>query len=299
VKSVAIRGTGMVAVATLSALLGGCTSVPGATVASSPAPGLTSAGDPSATSGASVHTSSSVGATGSSKGGHVGQKSLGGEGGIGGVGGRGNNLGGASGTGPGYHDSRITLPETINLSFSHPQQTDRTEHEVLSTVQQALRAQLHSENNPSGSTPDPLLSMYWTPPALTAAQSELATWLKKGKQAVGVLVITDTAYTAPGTSGKSVVTYCANWSDKLADKANARATRGAVQPSSTPQSSGTGTSTNTSTSTRASVISRAGSYTTLTLVRADKHHWQVQGLVASPDSPNCSNTTDPPSEDNN
>lgn len=273
-KSITTGATGMATLATLGALLTGCASAPGAAPMSNPAPAMTGTNNPIGASPASSvggSTNKAAATKGSGTGGSTKHKNLGGTGGLGG---HNNNLGGAAGTGPGYHDSRITLPDTISLSFSRPESTDRTEHEVLSTVQQALRAQLQSENNQGGSSANPLLAMYWTTPALTAAQHEMATWLKKGKHPVGVLVITDTAYTPPDASGKSIVTYCANWSHTYADKANARETHGATPPASTPSAAPT--------------TSGPGSYTTLTLAQADKHHWQVQNLAASAKSPNCS-----------
>jgi hypothetical protein len=186
--------------------------------------------------------------------------------GLGNVLGGGLGKGSGNGPGPGYEDTRITLPETVDLSFHHPQRTDRTEHEVLFTVQQALRAQLHAEYS---SYTDPLLSVYWSGAALSSAQSEIATWLKKGEQPVGVLVITDTAYTAPTSAGVAAVTYCAGWSDVVTGKADTHVVGGAVQASGTP-----------------------GTYTALTLSRAGGHRWQVTTLTASADSSHCSNTSD-------
>jgi hypothetical protein len=180
--------------------------------------------------------------------------------------GKGSGSGPDGGPGPGYEDTRITLPETVDLSFHHPQRTDRTEHEVLFTVQQALRAQLHAEYS---SYTDPLLSVYWSGAALSSAQSEITTWLKKGEQPVGVLVITDTAYTAPTTAGVAAVTYCAGWSDVVTGQADTHVVGGAVQASGTP-----------------------GTYTALTLSRADGHRWQVTTLTATANSSHCSSTAD-------
>jgi hypothetical protein len=178
-------------------------------------------------------------------------------------------LAGNAGVGPGYHDTRITLPETVSLSFHHPQQTGRTEHEVLFTVQQALRSQLYAEYSGSGPGNTPLLATYWSGSALTAAQNEIAGWQKKHEQPVGVLVITDTSYTAPNASGTAQVSYCANWADVLAGNADTHVVGNAVQPSGTQ-----------------------GTYTTLTLTRTGTHghHWQVQNLAATANSAHCPNT---------
>lgn len=175
---------------------------------------------------------------------------------------------GTAGAGPAYEDSRITLPETVDLSFHHPQVTGRTEHEVLFTVQQALRAQLHAEYS---TNTDPLLAVYWSGSALAAAHDEIAVWLTKGEQPVGVLVITDTAYTAPNSAGVAGVTYCASWSDVVAGKANTHVIGGAVQPTGSP-----------------------GTYTTLTLTRAAGHRWQIMTLTATADSPRCTSTSNDP-----
>ena len=169
------------------------------------------------------------------------------------------------GAGPGYQDSRITLPETVDLSFHHPQLTGRTEHEVLFTVQQALRAQLHAEYS---TNTDPLLAVYWSGSALAAAHDEIAVWLKKGEQPVGVLVITNTAYTEPNSAGVAGVTYCASWSDVVAGKADTHVVGGAVQPTGSP-----------------------GTYTALTLTRAAGHRWQIMTLTATADSPRCTSSS--------
>ena len=65
-------------------------------------------------------------------------------------------------------DQRITLPTTMGLAFNHPKPGDRVEHQVLYTVQQSVRAQLHAEYG-SGQS-DPLLSAYWSGDALGAVR---------------------------------------------------------------------------------------------------------------------------------
>lgn len=275
VKPVAAWTTGAVAAAALAAVLGGCSTSagPDSAAASNPDSAVVASGPSRAvgSGGSGVH-----GSAGSGKSGSAGRGAANGGSAVAissadagaGV------LGGAAGTGPGYHDSRITLPGTVSLSFPRVKSTDRTEHEVLSTVQQALRAQLHSAytaGTAANSSADPLLSLYWSAPALAAAQNEMTAWVKKGRQPVGVLVITGTAYTAPDATGKSVVDYCANWSGQAAEKSGTHATRG--------------------TTAAVPVVSTLGTYNTLALMRVDKHHWQVQTLAASKNSANCSSTT--------
>ena len=171
---------------------------------------------------------------------------------------------GNAGAGPGYQDTRITLPETVDLSFHHPQTTDRIEHEVLFTVQQALRAQLHAEY---GTDNDPLLAVYWSGPALASARNAISGWIKKGEQPVGVLVVTSTDYTAPNTAGVAGVSYCASWADVVTGKSDTHVVGSAVQPNGT-----------------------AGTYTTLSLTRADGHRWRVMSLNATAGSAHCPST---------
>lgn len=177
-----------------------------------------------------------------------------------------SGIGANDGAGPGYQDTRITLPETVDLSFPRLQKTDRIEHEVLFTVQQALRAQLHAEYTANTAT-DPLLAVYWSGSALASAQGEIAAWTKKGEQPVGMLVITDPAYTPPNPAGVAAVSYCASWADAptVAAKASTPVVADPVQPTATA----------------------TGTYTTLSLTRAGGHRWQVMTLDTPAGSARC------------
>jgi hypothetical protein len=177
-----------------------------------------------------------------------------------------SGIGANDGAGPGYQDTRITLPETVDLSFPRMQKTDRTEHEVLFTVQQALRAQLHAEYTANTAT-DPLLAMYWSGSALASAQGEIAAWTKKGEQPVGMLVITNPAYTAPNPSGVAAVSYCASWAD--APTVTATASAPVVADPVQPTAAATGT------------------FTTLSLTRTGGHRWQVMTLDSAAGSAHC------------
>jgi hypothetical protein len=181
-----------------------------------------------------------------------------------------SGIGANDGAGPGYQDTRITLPETVDLSFPRVPKTDRIEHEVLFTVQQALRAQLHAEYTAATPT-DPLLAVYWSGSALASAQGEIAAWTKKGEQPVGMLVITNPAYTAPNPSGVAAVSYCASWAD--APTATVTATAEASAPVVAEPVQATAAPT--------------GTFTTLSLTRTGGHRWQIMTLDAAAGSARC------------
>ena len=159
-------------------------------------------------------------------------------------------------------DERITLPTTVGLAFNHPRPTTRTEHQILYTVQQSVRAQLHAEYGP-GPT-DPLLPVYWSGSALTAVKHDVATWTGKHEQPVGVLVVSNTAYTAPTSAAKATVSYCANWRHVVRGNATTHVVGPSVQKPGT-----------------------AGTYTTLTLSKDTNGRWQVSDMKQAEHSPKC------------
>jgi hypothetical protein len=166
-------------------------------------------------------------------------------------------------------DERITLPETVGLALRHPVPKDRTEHQVLYTVQQSVRSLLHAEYGPG--TGDPLLSAYWSGSALTTVRHDVTTWAKLHEQPVGVLVISAMTYQAPGAGGEATVSYCANWQHVDRGNATTHVVGAAVQQPGT-----------------------AGTYTTLTLAKSAAQpgfgsHWKVTGLAEAPNSPRCKN----------
>jgi hypothetical protein len=159
-------------------------------------------------------------------------------------------------------DQRITLPTTMGLAFNHPKPGNRTEHQVLYTVQQSVRAQLHAEY---GSGPsDPTLSAYWSGGALDAVRNDVSSWAKVGEQPVGVLVVSRVTYTPPDPAGTAVVSYCASWQNVLRGNATTHVVGSAVQKAGTP-----------------------GTYTTLTLTRAANGRWKVSGLTEAAHSSTC------------
>lgn len=164
-------------------------------------------------------------------------------------------------------DERITLPETVGLALRHPTPTDRTEHQVLYTVQQSVRSLLHAEYGPGPG--DPLLTAYWSGSALASAQRDVASWAKHGEQPVGVLVVSAMTYSQPGGDGKATVSYCANWQHVNRGNATTHVVGTAVQQPGT-----------------------AGTYTTLTLAKSAGEpgfgaRWKVTGIVETANSPRC------------
>lgn len=160
-------------------------------------------------------------------------------------------------------DERITLPTTMGLAFNHPRPATQIEHQVLYTVQQSFRAQLHAEYGSGAS--DPLLPVYWSGSALAAIRSDVASWTAKHEQPVGVLVVSNTTYTQPDATGKATVSYCANWRHVVRGNATTHVVGSAVQKPGTP-----------------------GTYTTLTLTRGSRDgRWQVSGIKQAEHSPKC------------
>lgn len=159
-------------------------------------------------------------------------------------------------------DERITLPTTMGLAFKHPRPQNKTEHQVLYTVQQSVRAQLHAEYG-SGAK-DPLLPVYWSGAALTTIRHDVSTWSGKHQQPVGVLVVSNTVYTPPNAAGKATVSFCTNWRHVMRGDAKTHVVGPAVQKANTP-----------------------GTFTTLTLTRATDGHWQVSSMAEAAHSPKC------------
>lgn len=159
-------------------------------------------------------------------------------------------------------DERITLPTTMGLAFNHPRPVTRVEHQILYTIQQSFRAQLHAEYG-SGAT-DPLLPVYWSGSALAAIKNDVANWTKQQEQPVGVLVVSNTTYTPPNATGKATVSYCVNWRHVVRGNATTHVVGPSVQKPGTP-----------------------GTYTTLTLTRGSQARWQVSGMKQVERSPRC------------
>jgi hypothetical protein len=159
-------------------------------------------------------------------------------------------------------DQRITLPTTMGLAFDHPRPGNRVEHQVLYTVQQSVRAQLHAEYGPGAA--DPLLSTYWSGDGLAAVRADVASWAKQDEQPVGVLVLSDMTYTPPDDSGHAAVSYCASWQNVVRGNATTHVVGSVVQKAGTP-----------------------GTYTTLTVQRAGDGRWQVSKMAEAAHSSKC------------
>lgn len=162
----------------------------------------------------------------------------------------------------GQVDERITLPTTMGLAFTHPLPASRVEHQILYTVQQSVRAQLHAEYGSGAS--DPLLPVYWSGSALAAIKSNVTSWASEHEQPVGVLVVSNTTYTPPDATGKATVSYCANWRHVVRGNARTHVVGSTVQKPGTP-----------------------GTYTALTLGRNTAGRWQVSGIRQTEHSPKC------------
>ncbi len=160
-------------------------------------------------------------------------------------------------------DERITLPTTMGLTFNRPRPGSRVEHQILYTVQQSVRAELHAENG-SGSS-DPLLPIYWSGSALAAIRSDVASRVSRHEQRVGTLVVSDMTYTPPA-AGKATVSYCSTWRNEVRGNASKHIGGSAAQ--------GPGA---------------AGTFTTLTLTRGMRGRWQVSGIKQTEHSPRCRN----------
>jgi hypothetical protein len=159
-------------------------------------------------------------------------------------------------------DERITLPPTMGLAFHHGPPGSRVEHQILYTVQQSIRAEFHAEY---GSGPaDPLLPVYWSGNALAMMRNDVAGWVSKHEQPVGVLVVSNTTYAPPNAAGAATVSYCANWWNVLRGDATTHLVGSAVQKPGTP-----------------------GTFTTLTLSRGPNYRWQVSGIEEAERSPKC------------
>ena len=159
-------------------------------------------------------------------------------------------------------DERITLPPTMGLAFVHPPPSSRVEHQILYTVQQSVRAQLHAEYGTGAA--DPLLPVYWSGGALSSIKRDVGSWVSKHEQPVGVLLVSNTTYAPPNAAGKATVSYCANWRHVVRGNAKTHAVGSAVQKPGTP-----------------------GTYTTLTLARDGYGRWQVSGIKQIERSPKC------------
>lgn len=159
-------------------------------------------------------------------------------------------------------DERITLPPTMGLAFHHSLPGSRVEHQILYTVQQSIRAQLHADYGPGPE--DPLLPVYWSGSALLTIKSHVTGWVSMHEQPVGVLVVSNTTYTPPDAAGAATVSYCANWRHVMRGNANTHVVGSAVQKPGTP-----------------------GTFTTLTLVRGPNDRWQVSDIEEAEHSPKC------------
>jgi len=161
-----------------------------------------------------------------------------------------------------HHDARITLPVTVGLAFHHPALSDRTEYEVLFTVQQAMRAMVQAEY--SVDTRDSQLAQYWSGAGLAAVDAQIKQWTANRQQPVGVIVLENTGYTAASGHRAAAVGFCADWSDVVRGEARTHVVGTAVQAKGVRPT-----------------------YEQLALERAADRRWRVVSVQLSADSPRC------------
>jgi hypothetical protein len=161
-----------------------------------------------------------------------------------------------------HQDSRITLPVTVGIAFHHPKLGDRTEYEVLFTVQQAMRSMVQAEYSADGR--DAELTQYWSGAGLTAANAQIRQWVAAKQQPVGVIVLEDTRYTPAASRTSATVSLCADWSDVVRGESRTHVVGSAVQ--------GKGT---------------RPTYEKLSLTQAADQRWRVNAMTLTPNSPAC------------
>ena len=161
-----------------------------------------------------------------------------------------------------HQDARITLPVTVGIAFHHPDLTDRTEYEVLFTVQQAMRAMVQAEYSNTGQ--DVELGEYWSGSGLSAVDTQIKQWVAQKQQPVGMIVLEDTTYTPASGFRGAQVGLCADWSDVVRGEARTHVVGAAVQAKGAKPT-----------------------YEQLTLARASDHRWRVVSLNLIPDSARC------------
>jgi hypothetical protein len=161
-----------------------------------------------------------------------------------------------------HQDARITLPVTVGVAFNHPKLSDRTEYEVLFTVQQAMRAMVQAEYSTGGQ--DAELSQYWSGTGLTAVDGQIRQWIGQKQQPVGVIVLENTTYTPAAAHKPATVSFCADWSHVVRGETKTHVVGAAVQGKGAKPT-----------------------YERLGLARAADKRYRVQSLQVSPNSPNC------------
>ena len=164
-----------------------------------------------------------------------------------------------------HEDTRITLPVTVGVAVHHPDLAGREEHEVLFTVQQAMRALIQAEYTSDGR--DPELSQYWSGAGLKSADAQIGTWVAHRQQPVGVIVLDDTQYRAAVGTGPAQVSFCADWSDVVRGDAKTHIVGTSVQPKTVKPT-----------------------FEQFDLGRAHDGRWRVDSVTLTPDSSHCGPT---------
>jgi len=161
-----------------------------------------------------------------------------------------------------HQDARITLPVTVGVAFHHPTLSDRTEHAVLFTVQQAMRTMVQAEYSNNGQ--DAQLSQYWSGAGLTEADAQIKQWTSRQQQPVGIIVLENTMYT-PATGGRPAqVSLCADWSNVVRGESRTHVVGAAVQSKGTKPT-----------------------YEQFGVARGSDKRWRVDSLSLTPNSAKC------------
>jgi hypothetical protein len=161
-----------------------------------------------------------------------------------------------------HQDARITLPVTVGIAFHHPGLSDRTEYEVLFTVQQALRAMVQAEYSTNGQ--DSALAEYWSGAGLTAVNAQIKQWTAHQLQPVGMIVIEDTRYAPADGDEPATVTFCADWSHVVRGESRTHVVGTAVQSKGARPA-----------------------FEQFGLARAKDKRWRVDSMTTTPNSPDC------------
>jgi hypothetical protein len=168
----------------------------------------------------------------------------------------------ATTTAAAHQDSRITLPVTVDVAFHHPNLSNHAEYVVLFTVQQAMRSMVQAEYSNDGQ--DAELAQYWTGDGLTAVQTQIREWTGHQQQPVGMIVLENTTYTPAAGNQPAKVGFCADWSHVVRGESRTHVV------GSTVQSKGI-----------------HAAYEELGVARGADHHWRVESLSITPNSPKC------------
>jgi hypothetical protein len=158
---------------------------------------------------------------------------------------------------------QVPLPMTVSVSFAYPKNITPTQHMLLATAEQALRAQLHAiyDANPD----DPMLKRYWSGRAYDEIRGQVNQWVITGHVPFGVVVVTRTTATpGVGPVSASKVSYCVSLTRVVRGVTRTHVVGAPVEPPGTP-----------------------GTRETLTVTRPAHHHWTASDIHDVVESKAC------------